>query len=124
MRLHPEKPRDELRVRPGRDDHHGRSDHRGARIPPLRTDQRQLPQVPADAKRSHPTKGRHHPRQHSRVHAGREGFLKIERFRRHHSVNRQSAYYKPSFKQELVHEVLSMVDVVHSRSVGNQQVVD
>ncbi len=93
-------------------------------MPSLCTDKRQLPQVPVDTKHPHPTEGRHHPRQHSRVHAGKEGFLKTERFRRNHSVNQQSTYYKPSFKQKLVHEVLSVVYVVHSRSVGNQQVVD
>ena len=35
-------------------DRYGHRSHRGARIPPLRADQGQLPQVPADAKRSHP----------------------------------------------------------------------
>ena len=61
------------RVCSGGYDHHGRPSNGGARIPSVPTDQGQLPQVPAYAKRPHPAARWHHPCQHSRVHAVKGG---------------------------------------------------
>ena len=49
--------------------HHGRPVHRRARVPPPRTDQGKLSQVPVDARRPHSAEGRYHSCQHSGIHA-------------------------------------------------------
>lgn len=75
VRFHLEEPSNGIHIRPGRHDHHGRQGNGGARIPSVRADQGQLPQVPAYAKQPHPAARWHHPCQHPRVHAGREDLL-------------------------------------------------